>query len=119
MLRRPKYSFSWDSKSGRILKWKFVIIYGQKMFLTLKFNYCVCRHCQHAFLFQNWLYLIYKNYVSYLYLMGETVETQKKPQANQLSRYSLFCLKRSCDFWKVLPEFTNKKSHKQNKYFGT
>lgn len=51
--------------------------------------------------------------------MGETVETQRKPQANQLSRYSLFCLKRSCDFWKVLPEFTNKKSHKQNKYFGT
>lgn len=52
--------------------------------------------------------------------MDEIVETKK--EANQLSRYSLFYLKRSCDFWKVLLEFTNnmvKKSHKQNKYFGT
>lgn len=43
-------------------------------------------------------------------------------EADQLSRYSLFFLKISCDFWKVLCKFTNnvvKKSHKKNKSFVT
>lgn len=38
--------------------------------------------------------------------MSEIMET-KKEEANQLFRYNLFYPKRSCDFWKVLLEFTN------------